>query len=80
MPSFSKKDLEDFQFWGFQLNILIGMASDRYIKQIIHRTHKAGDKSFVEGILPIESVKEYFEHFPILEIDYIFYRLLATTL
>ncbi|MGD0918564.1 MAG: DUF72 domain-containing protein [Thermodesulfobacteriota bacterium] len=28
----------------------------------------------MEEILPVESVEEYFEHFPILEIDYTFYR------
>jgi uncharacterized protein YecE (DUF72 family) len=33
-----------------------------------------GDNSFVEEVLPVESVEEYFEHFPILEIDYTFYR------
>jgi len=30
----------------------------------------------VEEVLPIDSVKEYFEHFLALEIDYTFYRLL----
>ena len=35
-----------------------------------------GDKSFNEETLPVESVSEYFEHFPLLEIDYTFYRLL----
>ena len=38
------------------------------------RTHKVGGKSFIEEVLPVESVEEYFEHFPILEIDYTFYR------
>jgi len=70
-------------------NISIGMASDRYAgwtgqvysegryeKEVKHRTHKIGEKSFTEEVLPVESVEEYFEHFPILEIDYTFYRLL----
>jgi len=51
-------------------NILIGMVSDRYAP------HTVGGKSFVEEVLPVESVEEYFEHFPVLEIDYTFYRLL----
>ena len=34
----------------------------------------------IEETLPVESVAEYFEHFPILEIDYTFYRpLLEST-
>jgi hypothetical protein len=58
--------------------MLIGMASDRYAgwigqiyregrytKGIGQRTHKVGDKTFVEKVLPVESVQEYFEHFPI---------------
>ena len=48
----------------------------RYTKGITQRTHKVGDKTFAEKVLPVESVQEYFEHFPILEIDYTFYRLL----
>ena len=30
----------------------------------------------MEEVLPIDSVVEYFEHFPVLEIDFTFYRLL----
>ena len=81
--------IQKFQFRGLHPNILIGMASDRYsgwigqvytegryTQGISHRTHKVGERSFVEEVLPVESVEEYFEHFPILEIDYTFYRLL----
>jgi uncharacterized protein YecE (DUF72 family) len=76
-------------FRGLHQNILIGTASDRYAgwigqiyskgryeKGITQRSHKVGDKTFNEEILPVESVAEYFEHFPLLEIDYTFYRLL----
>jgi len=89
MPSEQKFDLKRFQFRGLHPNISIGMASDRYAgwigqvysegrytREIKHRTHKIGEKSFTEEVLPVESVEEYFEHFPILEIDYTFYRLL----
>ena len=31
---------------------------------------------FAEKILPVESVVEYFQHFPVLEIDFTFYRSL----
>jgi uncharacterized protein YecE (DUF72 family) len=66
---------------------LIGTASDRYAgwigqiysegryeKGISSRSHKVGNKTFNEETLPVESVAEYFEHFPLLEIDYTFYR------
>jgi hypothetical protein len=78
-----------FRFHSVHPDILFGTASDRYAgwigqiysegkyeREITHRTHKVADKSFTEEILPIESITEYFEHFPLLEIDYTFYRLL----
>jgi len=43
-------------------------------KRITRRSHKVGDKTFNEETLPVESVTEYFEHFPLLKIDYTFYR------
>jgi len=80
---------KEFQFHRIHPSILFGMASDRYAgwvgqiysperyeKEITRRTHKVGDKSFAEEVLPVESVTEYFEHFSLLEIDYTFYRLL----
>ena len=82
-------ELKIFRFRRVHPNLLFGMASDRYAgwigqiysvgryeKEITRRTHKVGDKSFTEEILPVESVTEYFDHFPLLEIDYTFYRLL----
>jgi uncharacterized protein YecE (DUF72 family) len=82
-----ESDFSKFQFRGIHPNLRIGMASDRYAgwigqiypqgrydKGITRRAHKVGDKSFVEEVLPVESVVEYFEHFSILEIDYTFYR------
>jgi uncharacterized protein YecE (DUF72 family) len=51
-------------------------SEGRYEKGITRRSHKVGDKTFNEETLPVESVTEYFEHFPLLEIDYTFYRLL----
>ena len=76
------RSIERFQFRTLHRNILLGTASDRYagwIDQIYtkeryegrtsRRTNTVGGKSFVEETLPVESVKEYFEHFPVLEID-----------
>jgi hypothetical protein len=82
-------DFDEFLFRKLHPKVLIGTASDRYAgwigqiyvegrytKGITQRTHKLGDKTFVEKVVPVESVQEYFEHFPVLEIDYTFYRLL----
>jgi uncharacterized protein YecE (DUF72 family) len=87
MPIEEKIHLKRYQFRGLHPNIFIGMASDRYagwigqvysegryIQGMTHRTHKVGERSFVEEVLSVESVEEYFEHFPTLEIDYTFYR------
>jgi len=69
--------------------IFIGTASDRYAGwlgqiytpelyagKITRRTKRIGKEKLVEEILPVESVREYFEHFRILEIDFTFYSLL----
>jgi uncharacterized protein YecE (DUF72 family) len=85
-------DLKGFRFRGIHSKILIGTASDRYagwigqiytkeryLERISRRSNTVGGKSFIEEVLPVDSVEEYFEHFPILEIDYTFYRLLLGT-
>lgn len=82
-------NLDKFEFRGLHPNLLIGTASDRYAgwigqiysaaryaNRITERKHTVGGKSFVEKVLPVDSVQEFFEHFPVLEIDYTFYRLL----
>ena len=78
---------DNFLFRDLHAAIRIGTASDRYagwIGQIYAdgryksqpRSRKVGGKTFTEAVLPVESVREYFQHFPILEIDHTFYRLL----
>ena len=87
MPKPAHGGPKNFLFCELPQNILIGTASDRYAgwigqiysegryeKGITRRSHKVGDKTFNEETLPVESVAEYFEHFPLLEIDYTFYR------
>ena len=89
MPKTTESRSKSLLFRDLDSNILIGMASDRYAgwigqiysegryeKGITRRSHKVGNKAFNEETLPVESVAEYFEHFPLLEIDYTFYRLL----
>ena len=83
----SKNQLETFNFRNLHPQILIGTASDRYAGwlgqiysqdryqgHITKRTKIIAGKSFIEEVLPVESVEEYFEHFSVLEIDFTFYR------
>jgi uncharacterized protein YecE (DUF72 family) len=80
---------QTFHFRSLHPQILIGTASDRYSGwigqiysqdryqgRITKRTKIIGGKTFIEQVLPVDSVQEYFEHFPVLEIDFTFYRLL----
>jgi uncharacterized protein YecE (DUF72 family) len=82
-------DLESYRFRGLHPDVFVGTASDRYVGwigqiysedlysgRIISRTNKVGEKSFKEMLLPVDSLGEYFNHFPVLEIDYTFYQLL----
>ena len=83
----SPPDLDHFRFHGLHPRVFIGTASDRYagwLEQIYtparyqgriqKRANKVGGKSFASQVLPVDSVAEYFEHFPILELDFTFYR------
>jgi hypothetical protein len=87
MSRLIEPDVERYCFHGLHPDVLMGTASDRYsgwIGQIyseatyrdrmIHRTRNIGGKSFSEAVLPVDSVREYFAHFPVLEIDYTFYQ------
>jgi uncharacterized protein YecE (DUF72 family) len=49
-------------------------SEERYRGRLKHRTKVVGEQTFTETVLPVESVAEYFEHFPVLEIDFTFYR------
>jgi len=77
--------LEKFIFRDIHPKIQIGTASDRYAGwigqiytkgryEISSRSNRVGGKSFKEEVLPVESIKEYFQHFSVLEIDFTFYR------
>jgi uncharacterized protein YecE (DUF72 family) len=84
-------DLKSFHFRGLHPHIFIGTASDRYAGwigqiysadkyrgRITHRSHRVGGKVFRDEVVPVDSVREYFEHFSVLELDYTFYRPLLT--
>jgi uncharacterized protein YecE (DUF72 family) len=80
------RKVDSFRFRDLHPKISIGTASDRYAgwigqvytreryaSRISRRSNKVGGQTFVEEVLPVESVEEYFEHFPVLEIDFTFY-------
>ena len=90
MPPETHLDPDSFAFRGLHPDVSIGTASDRYAgwigqiysadrysNRIKSRQNRVGGQSFVERVLPIESVQEYFEHFGVLELDFTFYRLLS---
>ena len=83
-------DYNKFHFRNIHPNIYLGTTSDRYagwigqiyskeryVGRINRRTNVIGGKKFIEEVLPVDSVEEYFEHFRVLEIDYTFYRPLT---
>jgi uncharacterized protein YecE (DUF72 family) len=87
MPHRLQEDLKKFNFRHLHPQVKMGTASDRYagwIGQIYteeryqgrigKRTKVVGEHTFTEEVLPVDSVAEYFEHFPVLEIDFTFYR------
>jgi len=76
-----------FRFRDLHPQVSFGTASDRYAGwlgqiysreryegRITRRTHEVGGRPFVEEVLPVECVEEYFEHFGALELDSTFYR------
>jgi len=83
--------IEKFQFRDVHPDVFIGTASDRYAGwigqiysenryagRIAHRKKSVGGKAFLEEVLPVDSVEEYFQHFRILELDFTFYRPLKS--
>jgi len=90
MVTTAKNSKKDFFFKDVHPNLFIGTTSDRYAGwlgqiysedkyqgQITQRTTTVGGKTYTEEVLPVESVIEYFDHFPVLEIDFTFYRPLV---
>ena len=82
-------NIAQFKFRDLHPQVFLGTASDRYAGwlgqiytpekydgRITRRMKNLEKNSYVEEVLPIDSVVEYFEHFPVLEIDFTFYRLL----
>ena len=75
-----------YAFRAFSECIRFGTASDRYAgwmgqiyppayeKRLSSRSRRLGGRSYQERTLPVESVRHYFEHFDVLEIDFTYYR------
>lgn len=79
--------IERFYFRDLHPQVFMGTASDRYAgwigqiyseerygNRVTSRSKTVGGKSLKEEVLPVESVEEYFQHFPVLELDFTFYR------
>lgn len=85
----AEPDLDKFRFRDLHENVRIGTASDRYAGwtgqiysekpyagRISKRSNTVAGKTFQEQVLPVDSVEEYFQHFPLLELDFTFYTFL----
>lgn len=79
--------LAGFAFRDIHPRLLFGTASDRYagwVGQVYpeegwagratKRTKKLGGRAFEEYTLPVVSVRDYFGHFSVVELDFTFYR------
>ena len=78
--------LQNYDFRQVRPRVRFGTASDRYagwIGQIYPEryatktsgsTRTLGGQDFREEKVPVASVRDYFEHFEVLEIDFTFYR------
>ncbi len=75
-----------FDFHSIHPNVRFGTASDRYAgwigqiypkrytDQVSSRKRTLGGETYEERTLPVESVRAYFDHFSVLELDFTFYR------
>jgi len=79
--------VDAYDFRSLHPNVRFGTASDRYggwlgqiypreryADRVSTRSRKMDGQTFTERRVPIESVRDYFEHFEVLEIDFTFYR------
>ena len=81
-----RERVERYDFRGVRPGVRFGTASDRYagwIGQVYPARYATktssskrtlGGETFREEKVPVESVRDYFEHFEVLEVDFTFYR------
>lgn len=78
--------INEYRFHDIHPNARFGTASDRYagwIGQIYPerfrdtvkaRPKRLAGQTFREETVPVESIRDYFEHFSVVELDFTFYR------
>ncbi len=84
--------VESFLFRDLHPRLFMGTASDRYAgwigqiytrgrygKGLTRRTKRVGGKAFLEEVLPVASIQEYFQHFGTVELDFTFYMSLRNS-
>ena len=82
-----RADADDYRFHAIHPALRVGTASDRYAgwigqiypeslyaNRVSSRSKTLGGQSYSVRKVPIESAKDYFQHFGVLEIDFTFYR------
>ena len=82
-----RAEAERFDFRRLHPHLRFGTASDRYAGwldtiyprdvwagEVSTRSKKVGGESFTERLLPVASVEDYFQHFNVLELDFLYYR------
>lgn len=82
-----RADAERFDFRRIHPNLRFGTASDRYAGwidtiyprdvwagEVTTRSKRVGGETFEERMLPVASVEDYFLHFNVLELDFLYYR------
>ena len=82
-----RAEAERFDFRRIHPHLRFGTASDRYAGwldtiyprdvwagEVKTRAKRVGGRTFEERLLPIASVEDYFEHFNVLELDFLYYR------
>ncbi|MFW5955370.1 MAG: DUF72 domain-containing protein [Rhodothermales bacterium] len=83
--------ISQYDFREFAPHIHFGTASDRYAgwigqiypetlrSEIQNRSKRLGGKTYTERLVPVASVRHYFRHFDVLELDFPFYRPLLSS-
>jgi len=82
-----RADVARYDFRRLHPLLRLGTASDRFAgwmgqvyprdvwaDKVSTRSKRAGGETFEERLLPVASVEDYFLHFPVLELDFTFYR------
>ena len=85
-PSNPREAADRYLFHHIHPSVRFGTASDRYAgwigqiypehyeQEVKTRKRRLGGQTFEERTLPVDSVRHYFEHFGVLELDFTFYR------